>query len=136
MIELSNSNAQTLSAGQSVIFDLTLLHTGCGECHRANSGVINLAQKNAIYEISFNGNIGATAAGSPAEVAITLDGSPLLETTAIVPTITAGDLTNVNGKTLIKTCCCNAANAILLTNTGTSTINFAANGRISIERKA
>lgn len=136
MIELSNSNAQTLAAGQSVIFDLTLLHTGCGECHRQNSSAINLARKNAIYEISFNGNIGATAAGTPAQIAITLDSSPLSETTAIVPTTTAGDLTNVSRETYVKTCCCNAANAILLTNTGTSAINFAANGRISVERKA
>lgn len=137
MIELSNSNAQTLAAGQSMIFDLTLLHTGCAECHRINTGAINLARKGAIYEVSFNANIGATTAGNPAQIAITLDGAPLQETTAIVPTAAAGDLTSVSGKTFIQTyCCCNAANAILLTNTGTDEITVAANGRISVERKA
>lgn len=136
MIELSNTNAQVLAAGQSVIFDTVLLHTGCGECHRPNSGAVNLAQKKAIYEISFNANIGATTAGDDAQLAITLDGSPLPETTAKVVTTTAGDLQNISASTFVQTCCCNAANTILLTNTGTTTINFDVSGRLSIKRIA
>lgn len=135
MIELSNTNAQVLSAGQSVIFDTIILHTGCGECHRPNSASVNLAQKNAIYEISFNANIGATAAGD-GQLAITLDTSPLPETTAKVVTTTAGDLTNVSANTFVKTCCCNSANTVLLTNTGTTDINVDVNGRLSIKRIA
>lgn len=135
MIELSNTNAQVLAAGQSVIFDIVLLHTGCGECHRPNSASVNLAQKNAIYEVSFNANIGATAAGND-QLAITLDGSPLSETTAKVVTAAAGDLQNVSSSTFVKTCCCNAANTILLTNTGTTEINIDVNGRLSIKRIA
>lgn len=135
MIELSNMNAQILAAGQSVIFDTTLLHTGCGECHRNNSAAVNLAQKKAIYEVSFNANIGGTAAG-PAQLAITLDGSPLQETTGIVTTAAAGDLMNVSGNTFVQTCCCNGANTILLTNTGTTEINVGINGRLSVKRVA
>lgn len=136
MIELSNSNDQTLAANQSVVFDIEILHTGCAECHRPNTGSIALTQKNAIYEVSYNGNIGATVAGSSAQVAIVLNNSPLLETTAIVPTTAAGDLTNVSAETFIPTCCCNVANSITLTNTGTDPITFAANGRLSVKRKA
>lgn len=136
MIELSNLNDQTLAANQSVVFDIEILHTGCAECHRPNTGSIALTQKNAIYEVSYNGNIGATTAGSPAQIAIALNGSPLLETTAIVPTAAAGDLTNVSAETFIPTCCCNVANSITLTNTGTDPITFAANGRLSVKRKA
>lgn len=136
MIVLSNTNAQVLAAGQSVVFDLTLLHTGCAECHRINSGSTFLTQNNAIYEISFNCNIGATAAGSSAQVALTLDGSPLQETTAIVPTAAAGDLTNAAAGTFVKTCCCGGNNSVLLTNTGTEEINFAANSKLSIKRIA
>lgn len=135
MIELSNTNAQVLAAGQSVIFDTILLHTGCGECHRNNSAAINLAQKNAIYEVSFNANIGGTAAGD-AQLAITLDGSPLQETTGITVTATAGELRNVAGSTFVRTCCCSGANTILLTNTGTTEINVGANPRLSVKRIA
>lgn len=135
MIELSNTNAQVLAAGQSVIFDTILLHTGCGECHRPNSGSINLARKNAIYEVSYNANIGGTAAGD-AQLAVTLDGSPLLETTGKVVTTTAGDLQNVSASTFVQTCCCNAANSILLTNTGTTEINVDISSRLSVKRIA
>lgn len=135
MIELSNSNAQTLAAGQSVVFDLTILHTNCAECHRPNTGNIVLTQKKAIYEVSYNGNIGATAAGSPAQLAIALDNAPLLETTQIVPTTTAGDLTGVSASTFVQTCCCGNASSITLTNTGTTPITFAANGRLSVKER-
>ena len=135
MIELSNSNAQVLAAGQSVIFDTVLLHTGCAECHRQNTGAINLARKNAIYKVSYDANIGATAPG-PAQLSITLDTAALPETVGMVVTAAAGDLEHVGGETFIKTCCCNAPNTILLTNTGTAEINVAANGRLSVKRIA
>ena len=135
MIELSNTNAQVLAAGQSVIFDTVLLHTGCGECHRPNSGSVNLTRKNAIYEISYNANIGNTTTGD-AQLAITLDGSPLSETTGKVVTATAGDLRNVSASTFIQTCCCNTANSILLTNTGITEINVDISPRLSVKRIA
>lgn len=135
MIELSNSNAQVLAGGQSAAFNIVLLHTGCGECYRQNTGAVNLAQKNAIYEVSFNCNIGATAEGD-GEIGLTLDGSPLMETVAMVVTATAGDTVNVSGSTFIKTCCCNVANTLLLTNTGTTDINLAAYPRLSVKRVA
>lgn len=135
MIELSNTNAQVLAAGQSVIFNTVLLHTGCGECHRPNSGSVNLAQKNAIYEVSYNANIGNTTTGD-AQLAITLDNSSLPETTGKVVTESAGDLQNVSASTFIQTCCCNAANSILLTNTGTTEINVDSFSRLSIKRIA
>ena len=136
MIELSNTNAQVLPAGQSAVFNLVLLHTGCAECHRPTSGVINLAQKNAIYEVSYNANIGATTAGETAQIAITFDNSPLQETTGLKITAAAGDLENVSASTFVKTCCCSAAGSILLTNTGTTEINIGAYPRLSVKRVA
>ncbi len=135
MIELSNPNAQTLSENQSVIFTSTLLHTGCAECHRTNSASVNLIRKNAIYEISFNCNIGATAADTDAEISVVVDGSPLLETTSIVPTAAGGDLQNVSAATYVQTCC--FPNVIVtLTNTGTAPINIGANPRLTVKRVA
>lgn len=135
MIELSNTNAQELAAGQSAIFDIIILHTGCAEYHRQNSGAINLTQKNAIYEVSFNCNIGGVAAGD-GQIAITLDGSPLLETTALTVVAAAGDLVNVSGSTFVQTCCCGNPGTILLTNTGTEAINLGDHPRLSVKRIA
>ena len=136
MIELSNSNAQTLSAGQSAIFDTVLLHTGCAECHRLNSSSIVLTRPNAIYEISYSANIGTTVADGTGELSITINGSPLFETTSIVTTAAGGDLQNVCNSTFIKTCCCETNLSISLTNTGTTILNLAAHPRISIKRLA
>ena len=136
MIELSNTNAQVIPAGQSVVFDTVLLHTGCAECYRLNSSFIGLTQRNAIYEISFNCNIGSTTAGGTAQLAITLGGAPLQETTAKTISTAAGDLENVSASTFVKTCCCAVADTILLTNTGTEDINVDAHGRLSVKRIA
>ena len=106
MIELSNTTAQTLAPGQSLTFDTVILNTGCGECHRKNSGVVTL-RKIGIYEIHFSGNISATAAGQ-AELVIELDGEPLNETFMTNAIGTAGDLENASTATLVRTCasCC------------------------------
>jgi len=133
MIELSNTNAQVIPAGQSVIFDTVLLQIGCGECHRPNSSAVNLTHKKAIYEVSFNANIGATEPGD-AQLAITLNNAALPETTAKVVSAAAGDLQNVSASTFIETCCCNIANTILLTNTGTTEINVDVSSRLSVRR--
>ena len=137
MIELSNTNAQTLAPGQSVIFNTVILHTGCAECYRDNSSAVSLTQRNAIYEVGFNCNIGATEAATAGQLAVTLNGALLQETTAIVTTTAAGDLDNVAATTFIKTCCCgNVANTVLLTNTGTTEINVGENPRFSVKRIA
>ena len=134
MIVLSNSNAQVLPAGQSATFNIVILHTGCGECYRPNSGAVGLTQKNAIYEIGFNCNIGATAEGD-AQIALCLDGSPINETTAKTVTTAAGDLNNVSTSTFLQTCRC-CTGVITLTNTGTTDINLDENPRVSVKRVA
>jgi len=135
MIELSNSNAQVLAPGQSATFDAVILHTGCAECHRINSGSINLTQKNAIYQVGYNVNIGGVAEGD-AQIAIALDGAPLAETTQKVVTAAAGDLQGVSAETFVQTCCCGFAGSITLTNTGTTSINLDKNPRFSVKRVA
>ncbi len=135
MIVLSSTNAQVLAAGQSATFNVVLLHTGCGECYRLNSGSINLAQNNAIYEVSYNCNIGGTAEGD-AQIAISLDSTPLSETTQKVVTAAAGDLQGVSASTYVKTCCRGSAGVITLTNTGTTAINLDENPKLSVKRVA
>lgn len=134
MIILSNSIAQTVSPGQSIIFDTVILKTGSAECFEADTGAARLRFKNAIYELHFNGNIGATKAGS-AQIAISFDGSLLIETTMISRTATARDLNNVGAETAIKTCSCDNG-AVMIVNTGESNITIDENSMLYIRRIA
>lgn len=134
MIVLSNSVAQTLSPGQSATFDTVVLKTGNAECFRPNSGSVRLRFANAIYEVHVGANIGATAEGA-AQIALSFEGSPMLETTMISQTAAAGDLNSVGRETAVKTCCCNGG-YITVTNTGTTDINLGANPILYIRRVA
>lgn len=136
MIVLSNSIAQTLAPGQSLTFDTIILHTGCGECHRPNSGLVNLRAQNGIYEVNFGANIGAESAAGEAQLNIMLDGSPLGETPMISTNTVAGDLNRVSSTTAVRTCCCGGADAITIANTGTTTITVGANPCLYVKRVA
>ena len=134
MIVLSNSVAQTLAPGQSATFDTIVSHTGNAECFRPNSGAVRLRCKSAIYDVHCGANIGATAPGA-AQIAVVFDGAPLLETTMISQTATAGDLNSINRETAVNTCCCDGG-AITVVNTGTTEITLGANPLLYIRRVA
>ena len=134
MIELSNTAAQTIAPGQSLTFDTVLLKTGCAEAHRSNSGIITLKADCAVYEIHFAANISATAAGT-AQLAISLDGEPLVETAMINTISTAGDPDNAATATLVKTGC-GCCGKISVTNTGTTSVIVSANPALFVKRVA
>lgn len=134
MIELSNTAAQTIAPGQSLTFDTVILKTGCAEAHRTNSGIITLKADCAVYEIHFAANISATAAGT-AQLAIALDGEPLVETTMINSIGTAGDPENAATATLVKTGC-GCCGKISVTNTGTTSVIVSANPAFFVKRVA
>lgn len=134
MIELSNTAAQTIAPGQSLTFDTVLLKTGCAEAHRTNSGIVTLKADCAVYEIHFAANISATAAGT-AQLAISLDGEPLVETTMINSISTAGDPDNAATATLVKTGC-GCCGKISVTNTGTTSVIVSANPALFVKRVA
>lgn len=120
MIILTNLDSQELAPGQSLTLTQELLHTGCAECHRPNSGAVILRQQKAIYDVHFSANIGATAPGV-AQLAIAVNSSPLIETTMISTTAAAGDLNNVAKDTGIQTCCC-GPETVTIINTGETTV--------------
>lgn len=134
MIELSNTADQTIAPGQSLTFDTALLKTGCAEAHRTNSGIVTLKADCAVYEIHFAANISATAAGT-AQLAISLDGEPLIETTMINTISTAGDPDNAATATLVKTGC-GCCGKISVTNTGTTSVVVSANPALFVKRVA
>lgn len=120
MIILTNTASQEIAPGQSLIFDTEILHTGCAECHRINSGSVTLRQQQAIYEAHFSANIGASAPGV-AQLAIEVNGSPLVETTMVSTTAAAGDVNNVAKNTGIRTCCC-GPETVTIVNTGETSV--------------
>lgn len=135
MIILSNTNAQTLAPGQSVVWDTVVRHTGSGECFRGNSSGVRLRASgcNVSYDISYSANIGATAPGQ-AQLALQIGGGTLAETTAISTTAAAGDLNNVSSGTNVG--CCEVGETVVLTNTGTTTITVGADAVLKISRRS
>lgn len=134
MIELSNTSALTLAPGQALTFDSVLLKGGCVESHRANSSIVTLKAKCAIYEIHFAANIAGTAAG-PIQLSIELDGEPLAETTMISTPTAAASANNVATATLIRTdsTCCGR---VAVVNTGTSDVVVSPNAALFVKRVA
>lgn len=130
MIELSNSTAQTLAVGDALVFDRVILKTGCGECHRPNTGSVKMMHR-GIYAITFGGNIGGVAEGD-AELSIELGGEILPETTMNVVSAAAGDLENVSRTTRVKNGCCDYSR-ITVVNSGAASINVDANATLIVE---
>lgn len=122
MIILTNNASSTINSGQSLTFNNVILHTGCAECFHNGSGAVTLRMPKAIYEINFSADIGATAEGT-AQLAIALNGSPMVETTMTSTTAAAGDLNNVAKTTAVQTCCCAPEN-IMIVNTGDTSVNI------------
>lgn len=135
MINLSNTTAQTLAAGQSITFDLVPIHTGCCECHREGSSLVSIKGQRSIFDIDFSANIGATAQGV-AQISVMLDGEALREGTMISTTAAAGDLNNVSVSGIkVRNCGCNCSR-ISVTNTGTTEITVDEGSLLAIKRVA
>lgn len=132
MIELSNTTALTLEPGQTITFDKVLLKTGCGECHRANTGSVKLCGKGT-YVISFSANIGATTESTAAQLTLMLGGEALSGATMVSTTAAAGDLNAVSKTIPVKNCCCDY-DRITVQNTGTSTVTVDAGCSLFVRR--
>ena len=135
MLILTNMASQEVAPGQVIIFNATVLHTGKWECYREGSGSVGLRAQNAIYEINFSADIGATEVGV-AELSIAV-GAPfayLPETTMTSTTAVAGNLNNVAKTTAVKTCC-GSSEFVAIVNTGTTTVTVE-NPSLYIKRTA
>lgn len=139
MIILTNSASQTLDPGQSLTFDTVVMRTGCAECFNPGANPVLLRMPNAIYEVRFSANIGATEEGV-AQLNININGVPLNESIMLSTTAAAGDLNNVSKDIPVRTAkpCCNLYTPTYCTivNTGTTTINIGENPSLFIGRLA
>lgn len=121
MLILTNDTSLTLGPNQSVTFNLEILHTGCAECHRINSGAVSLRMLQAIYKVFFKANIGSTTAATPAQLTMFLNGSPMEETRMVSTTAAVGDVNTVACETGVRTCCC-GPETLTIVNDGETTI--------------
>ena len=131
MVVLSNSTAQTIQPGAAAVFNLCKLHTGCGEFHRTGSGSVRL--RAGLYAFEFTGNVGG-AAGTQPNLAIAVDGDPLLETTMAEIATLATDVHNVHAST--KFCNRFGGSIVTVVNTGTTPVELAANPALVVKREA
>ena len=132
MITLSNLTAQTLAPGQALVFDDVILHSGCGECHRRNTGAVKL-RANGVYIVNYGANISGATAGTPVQLSLQIGGATLPETTVISTPAAANDFNNVFRETQLKNCC-GDYDRITLVNTGTSTVTVGANAVVNVRR--
>lgn len=121
MLILTNDTSLTLGPNQSVTFNLEILHTGCAECHRINSGAVSLRMLQAIYKVFFKANIGSTTAATPAQLTMFLNGAPMEETRMVSTTAAVGDVNSVACETGVRTCCC-GPETLTIVNDGETTI--------------
>lgn len=133
MIELSNTVAQRLTPGQSMVFNDVILHTGCSECHRENTGSIKM-RANGIYEVSFGANISCVENRTDVELSIQIGGTTLPETRMISAPGAAG-FNSVYRTTLVKNCC-GDYDRITVTNTGTVDVIIDAHPVLIVKRVA
>lgn len=136
MIELSNLTAQTITPGQTVTFDKVILHTGCGECFNSQlPKSVKLRAQGGVYALSFHGNVAATTAGAALQLAIAIEGQPLVETAMNSTPAAANALNNIGASTRFKNCCPDAGRVSVL-NTGAVPVTLAPNSSLIVERKS
>lgn len=146
MIVLSNAAAEVIPAGGTVTFDISVLHTGCddngcggSEYHRKNSGAVRLRGKSrkcsSIFYVFFKGNVTSKVAGTDVQLAITIDGTPLAETTMIETIDTANSFENMAAMTALKVCPGKDV-SLSVANTGTTPVILDANSALYIRRIA
>lgn len=132
MITLSNLTAQTLAPGQALVFDDVILHSGCGECHRKNTGSVKL-RANGVYIVNYGANVSSATAGAPVQLSLQIGGATLPETTAISTPSTANVANNLFRETQLKNCC-GDYDRVTLVNTGTNPVTVGARAVLNIRR--
>lgn len=133
MIVLSNTNAQTLMPGESLIFDNTVIQSGCAEHHADNSASV-LMLKPGMYEIHFTGNVAGVKDKSTMMVGVRVGSNTLLETTMMKTACLKECYSNVASATIVR--CETKGMDIGVTNIGTTPITIAPHSSIFVKRVA
>ncbi len=132
MIVLSNNTAQTLKPGESLIFDNTVIQSGCAEHHADDSASV-LMLKPGMYEIHFTGNVAGIEDDSTTKVAVRVGPNTLSETTMMTAR-PKEHYSNVAAATIVR--CGTKGTDIGVTNIGAVPIVIAPHSSIFIKRVA
>lgn len=132
MIVLSNTTAQTLKPGESLIFDNTVIQSGCAEYHSDHSSSV-LMLKPGMYEIHFTGNVAGIEDDSTLRLAVRVGSSTLSETTMMTAR-PKEQYSNVAAATIVR--CGTKGTDIGVTNIGAVPIVIAPHSSIFIKRVA
>lgn len=125
MIVLSNTAAQTLQPGESIIFDQRIVKRGCTECHRKGTSTV-VMNRRSVYRTKFHGNIGGTTAGQ-VQLSLSLNNDAVLPETVMIQTVAGADEpANVSTETLIENSC-SAYDSVKVQNTGTTPVVISPN---------
>ena len=133
MIVLSNNTAQTLKSGESLIFDNTVIQSGCAEYHSEHSSSV-LMLKPGMYEIHFTGNIAGIEDGSTTKLAVRVGSNTLSETTMMKTMCLKDHYSNVAAATIVR--CGTKGTDIGVTNIGAEPIIIAPHSSIFVKRVA
>lgn len=135
MLELTNTAAQTVAPGQTVTFNNVIFNTkrNNNEFFRLGTGSIQVVP--GTYEISFGGNVSGATAGTPVQLNIEYNGSPLPETTMISTPSAADALNHVFTETYLQVPCQTGSGTFTVTNTGTTDITIGANPTFTVVRR-
>ena len=138
MAEFVTSAAQTVAAGQNVLFTETAVRgNNCNIMHREGSGIVTLRGSNsccnpAKYKISFGGNIAAVTTAEAISIAIALEGEPLYSATATVTPTAIDAFFNVFTAVVVSVPCnCCLTVAVENINTQSLTVD---NANLIVER--
>lgn len=135
MIALSNLTAQTLTSGQSITFDNTVLRTcSSAEGHRQSTPAVKLRVP-GIYEIHFTGNVSSATASAPVQLAIAISGSVLPGTLMVSTPSTANVENHVHTDTIVRNSC-GEYDTITITNVGTNPVTVSAGSGLWVKRIA
>lgn len=132
MIVLSNNTAQTLKPGESLIFDNTVIQSGCAEYHSDHSSSV-LMLKPGMYEIHFTGNVAGIEDDSTLRLAVRVGPSTLSETTMMTAR-PKEHYSNVAAATIVR--CGTKGMDIGVANIGTAPVVIAPQSSIFVKRVA
>lgn len=133
MIVLSNTAAQTLTPGESLIFDNTVIQSGSAEHHADNSASV-LMLKPGMYEIHFTGNVAGVKDESAMMLGVRVGSNTLSETTMMTTACIKECYSNVASATIVR--CETKGMDIGVTNIGTTPITIAPYSSIFVKRVA
>lgn len=140
MAEYTNSNIQTVAAGQNVLLTETAVDGNCSIVHRAGAGIVTLRgltnQCRARYKVCFGANIAIPTGGTveAISIALSVNGEALNSALAIITPAAVEQYGNIFVAVNIdvpRGCCVTVA----AENTSTQAINVA-NANMIVERIA